>query len=216
VPGLLEDGRAKWRGKSANLGWAKRHVPIGVAASGPRALRMAGRVADVVWACTGIGREAVAQAMELIESGAHDASRSVDDLEIWWLAVLGVGNTYESAVDDIKCTLASQMFRFTLENKAVPPHLNDSVRNLVGGFHHHVHMSPGQQNPNAKLVEDLGLTDYLAGRQAVAGTVDQCVQRIKDAASYGEHRHGSPWATRRRTLRPNACNKSWPGWGTRS
>ena len=107
------------------------------------------------------------------------------------MAVLGIGDSYEKAVDDIKFSLAAQarlMFRYTLENKAVPAHLADDVRRLTEGFHHHAHMSPGQQNPNAKLVEDLGLTDYLSERLAVAGTVDQCVQRIREVGKYGVHR----------------------------
>jgi alkanesulfonate monooxygenase SsuD/methylene tetrahydromethanopterin reductase-like flavin-dependent oxidoreductase (luciferase family) len=64
VRALLETGTAEWEGRTAYLDYDHPPVPIAMPASGPRALRLAGRVADIVWVCTGFHAEAMAAARE--------------------------------------------------------------------------------------------------------------------------------------------------------
>ena len=191
VRDLLQQGTAPWRGRVTRLDWAKRHVPIGMPASGPRALRLAGRLADIVWVCTGIEPDPVAEAYALLEEGAREVGRSLEDLEVWWVAHLNVGDSYEAAIEELKFSLASYahiIFRFTLEGKAVPDDLADALRSLCDGYQSQFHVTPGGVNPNAQLVDQLGLTDYLANRLAIAGSVDQCLQRIQEVRRYGVDR----------------------------
>ena len=188
---LLEHGTTTWEGREARLEWARPRVPIGMPASGPRALRLAGRVADIVWVCTGIEPEPVAEAYELLEQGAREAGRPLDDLEIWWVALLNIGDSYENAVDELKFALASYahiIFRYTLDGKAVPPELADGVRRLCDGYQSRFHVAPGGINPNGQLVDSLGLTDYLARRLAIVGSVDQCVRRVLELRRAGVER----------------------------
>jgi alkanesulfonate monooxygenase SsuD/methylene tetrahydromethanopterin reductase-like flavin-dependent oxidoreductase (luciferase family) len=42
---------------------------------------------------------------------------------------------------------------------------------------------PGSDN--VKMIEDLGLVDYLADRFAIVGTVDDCIRKIEAAAEAG-------------------------------
>ena len=191
VRALLEKGESTWKGREAHLSWARGQIPIGLPASGPKALRMAGRLADVVWVNTGIDPEPVAQAYELLEQGAKEAGRTLDDIEVWWVALPNIGESYEAAVDELKFALASYahiIFRFTLEGKAVPEHLSEKVRQLCDGYQSRFHVTPGGVNPNAQLVDQLGLTDYLAGRLALVGTPEQCIQRIQEVRKYGVER----------------------------
>ncbi len=191
VRALLEEGRATWRGREASLTWAKGRIPIGMPASGPRALRMAGRLADIVWVNTGIQPEPVAQAYELLEQGAKEAGRSLEDLEVWWVALPSIGDSYEGAVDELKFALASYahiIFRFTLDGKAVPPHLEERIRRLCDGYQSRFHVTPSGVNPNAQLVDELGLADYLAHRLAIVGTAEQCLQRIQEVRRHGVER----------------------------
>ena len=188
---LLEHGTTSWNGRDARVTWADRRIPIGMPASGPRALHMAGRLADIVWVCTGLQPEPVGEAYELLEAGAREAGRSLNDIEVWWVTLLNVRESKQSAVDELKFALASYahiIFRFTLEGKAVPPHLADRVRQLCDGYQSRFHITPGEENPNAQLVDQLDLTEYLADRLAIAGTVDQCVQRIREVGRHGIQR----------------------------
>ena len=43
---MHQDRISSWRRKEFCLGWAKRRIPIGMVVSGPRAMRMEGRLAD--------------------------------------------------------------------------------------------------------------------------------------------------------------------------
>ena len=56
-------------------------TPIYIAATGPRAMRVAGEVCDGAVLMTGIHPNAVAEARELIADGARSAGRNPDDIE---------------------------------------------------------------------------------------------------------------------------------------
>ena len=156
---------------------------------------MAGRLADIVWVCTGLQPEPVGPAYELLEAGARESGRSLEDLEIWWVALLNVCESKDAAIEELKFALASYahiIFRFTLQGKAVPAHLADSVRQLCDGYQSRFHITPGETNPNAQLVDQLGLTEYLADRLTIAGTVDQCLQRMQEVSRHGIDRLSFP------------------------
>lgn len=181
VRALLEEGVAEWEDRTVYLDYDHPPVPIAMPASGPRALRLAGRVADIVWVCTGVHPEAVAAARAHLAQGAAEAGRTLEDLDVWWITLLNVGPPRREAIEQLKFSLASYahiIFRYTLDGKAVPPPLADPIRRLVDGYQSRFHIRAGEVNPHAKLVEDLGLTDYLADRLAIAGTVDECLERL--------------------------------------
>jgi 5,10-methylenetetrahydromethanopterin reductase len=182
VKALLTEGVAEWEGHTAYLDYPHPPVPIAMPASGPRALHLAGQVADIVWVCTGVQPEAVAAAREHLAQGAAAAGRRLEDLDIWWVALLNVGPSRQEAIEQLKFSLASYahiIFRYTLEGKAVPPELADAIRQLVDGYQSRFHIQSGEVNPNAQLVDDLDLSDYLADRLTVAGTVDECLERLQ-------------------------------------
>lgn len=188
VRALLEEGTAEWEERTIHLDYDHPPVPIAMPASGPRALRLAGRVADIVWACTGVQPEAIAAAREHLAQGAVEAGRRLEDLDIWWVALLNVGPPRQEAIEQLQFSLASYahiIFRHTLEGKAVPPELAEPMRRLVEGYRSRFHIRPGEVNPNAQLVEDCGLTDYLADRLAIAGTVEECLTRLKTLQELG-------------------------------
>ena len=94
-------------------------------------------------------------------------------------------------LDELKFALASYahiIFRCTLEDKAVPLDMADGIRRLCDGYQSRFHIAPGGINPNAQLVDSLGLTEYLARRLAIVGSVDQCVQRVRELRRAGVER----------------------------
>jgi 5,10-methylenetetrahydromethanopterin reductase len=188
VRALLKEGTAEWEGRIIHLDYSHPPVPIAMPASGPRTLRLAGRIADIVWVCTGVQPEVIATAREYLAQGAAEAGRRLEDLDIWWVALLNVGPPQAEAIEQLKFSLASYahiIFRYTLEGKAVPPELAEPIHRLVEGYRSRFHIRAGEANPNAQLVEDLGLTDYLADRLAVAGTVEECLVRLRALQELG-------------------------------
>lgn len=176
------DGASKWRGKDCYLGWAKRRIPIGMAVSGPRAMRMAGRLADVVWVCFGIQDHEIALAKQYLEEGAREAGRSLADIDVWWMVQFNIAGSRAEAVEPIKANLATSghiIFRYTLEGKTVPAQFQEGAQQLARRY------QPTRHFDNVTLTDDLGLTDYLVDRLAIVGTVEDCVERIKDLERLG-------------------------------
>src|SRR5262249_14579339 len=83
--GLLREGTAVWGGHTLTLPWAgPRRIPIVMSAHASRSLRLAGRIADGVVIRLVSSPGVVAGSLELLEAGARDAGRSVDELEVWF------------------------------------------------------------------------------------------------------------------------------------
>ena len=185
---LLEQGSTDLEGSTAKLTWGSRHIPIGIPVSGPKGFHMAGRLADIVWVALGLVPEIIQEAQEVMRAGAEEAGRSLDDIDVWWYAPVGIGESRRKAIDAMKGILSTVAFvslRFTLVGKFVPDDVAESVRQFISGYRSVSHASPADENPNVKLMERLGLTDYFADRFAIAGTPQECAQQIKDLEPRG-------------------------------
>jgi len=76
---------ARFGETAGRLGYAGgRRIPVLMAASGPKAIEVAGEVADGVLLLVGSNRGIVQRALELLERGARRAGRKVEDLEVIW------------------------------------------------------------------------------------------------------------------------------------
>ena len=179
---LHEHGSSTWHGQPCYLGWAKRRIPIGMAVSGPRAMRVAGRLADIVWVCFGIQDEEIALAKQYLSEGAKEAGRSLDDIDIWWMVQFNIAGSRAEALEPIKANLATSghiIFRYGMDGKAVPSQYQAAAQELAGRY------QPTRHFDNVGLTDDLGLTDYLADRLSIVGTVEDCIQRMKELESLG-------------------------------
>lgn len=179
---LFDVGHTRYQGSDVRLKWVKRPIPIYLAADGPRALRLAGRVADGVVVGLGFLEETVPLVQKYLREGAQDAGRSVDDIDVWYMARAAVADRREDALRLVQPSLAAasaHAFRFSLNGKAVPDELVEPILELERRYDLTVHNVPGQANPNGQLVEELGLTDYLADRMAVVGTEAECVEKFQ-------------------------------------
>jgi 5,10-methylenetetrahydromethanopterin reductase len=68
-----------------------------MAASGPKAIELAGEIADGVLLLVGFNRGIVQRALEHLERGAKRAGRRLDDLEIVWAVRTGTATTTAAA-----------------------------------------------------------------------------------------------------------------------
>ena len=77
----------------------------------------------------------------------------------------------------------SHLSRFTTQGKHIPPDLLESVKALGARYRFEEHDKPDSQN--RRLVEELGLVDYLADRFAVAGSPRDCIRQLERAIEAG-------------------------------
>jgi 5,10-methylenetetrahydromethanopterin reductase len=179
---LLSGKPASWRGVSAHLPWVRKRVPVYAAASGPVALRAAGAVADGAFVNYGLGREHVSQARALMAAGAKEAGRPSSDIDVWSIACLDVSEKREAALEKLGNILgfvAAYILGPDPKGRGVPPELVAAVRELRRSY------TTRQREMDPTLVKRLGLFDYLRARLAIAGTPDDCIGQVREAAAAG-------------------------------
>src|SRR5262247_1670045 len=186
IRSLLATGRATYHGATATLTWKRARVPLYLAASGPKTLRLAGQIADGVVIRTGITPEIVRDSIAQVRAGAQEAGRDPVAVDMWWWPDVNVAASYREGVEEIKMSLAAagnHLSRFTTEGKHIPPDLLEKVKILGQRYAFSSHTLPS--SPNNRLIEELGLVDYLADRFAFVGTPAQCIEKLEAAAEAG-------------------------------
>ncbi len=85
VKSLLAGKTVDWSGTPGRLAYASgRPIPVLMAASGPKAIEMAGEMADGVLLLVGFNRGIVETALTHLERGVGRSGRRLEDLEIIW------------------------------------------------------------------------------------------------------------------------------------
>ena len=156
-------------------------VPVWVAAAGPRALRVAGSVADGVILGAGFDLRVVGWARGQIALGAHEAGRDPADIELIGAGIACVADDGKRAREIARGRLANrahQNFRFTLET--VPPDERAGVQRFMDAFD--VTKKIDERSDPALV------TGYLSHRFSIAGTPGECIQRIRELEQVGIRR----------------------------
>lgn len=191
VRGLLERGRAHWDGRELELPWAgPRHIPILVSAHAPRSLRLAGRVGDGVVIGLGISPEAVAGSLELVEAGAREAGRRLDDLEVWFTSFWWVDEQPGKAKADGAWSATAFALHFAdsgVEGKLIPDELHAPLLEVGKAYDLGSHGRPTEEQKAAyvELADRLGVGEYLRRRFLFAGTPAEVEQQIRAAVHAG-------------------------------
>lgn len=185
----LTRGRpAAWRGTEVVQRWAPGETPVWMAAEGPRTLRAAGRSADGVILSNSLTREAYTRNVGHIAEGAAEAGRDPGDIEIWCMANVVPARTEAEGIRQVRSVLAgtaNHVFRFTTEGKGLPDDLVPKVEELKRRYDSAHHASPETAAHNASLVDELGLTGWLAGHSTVAGPIGHCAERLAAIEEFG-------------------------------
>jgi 5,10-methylenetetrahydromethanopterin reductase len=98
VRALLAGDTVDFSGTPGRLGYAaKRRIPVIMAASGPKAIEVAGEVADGVLLLVGFNRGIVETALGYLERGVKKSGRRLEDIEIMWAVRTGTAATTAEA-----------------------------------------------------------------------------------------------------------------------
>lgn len=150
---------------------------IVVAANGPRTLAMADEVADVV--VSGNGTDPAS-----IEALVARSPRA----EPWVVSRTSIGPDPDHALDELLPLLASganHVFAAPRNRAALPPAALAGVEELRARYDYAAHGRSTTDNANARLVDELGLRELLAGRFATVGDARTVAQRFRGLAAAG-------------------------------
>jgi 5,10-methylenetetrahydromethanopterin reductase len=191
IKALLKGTPASLGGKglpatTAHLPWIRRAPPVFIAASHPGPLRAAGRTADGVFANYGLAAENIRDSEALIAEGLSSAGRHADGFEIWQIAALDCSEDRREARGKIGAMLAFLAGYVIgdkhLEARGVPRALREPLLELRRRYS----TRPGEAD--IRLVEELGLFDYLSRRLAICGDPQDCLAQALAAKSAGARR----------------------------
>jgi 5,10-methylenetetrahydromethanopterin reductase len=186
VRSLLRGEPIDWEGSTIEPLVRARPVPLYYSASGPRALALAGELADGVVLHVGSDLGAVRVKIAAVRAAALAAGRDPAGIDVWGYSYCAVRGSRAEALDDVKAFLASAAafgMRPAHAMEAVPEHLKEKVRELQRRYDVTQHTVPGGRN--AQLVDELGLAEFLAGRTTVAGSPAEVQEQVAGLAEAG-------------------------------
>ena len=146
--GLFEGGRVKYQEEkrermiqflNPDSGWIniKDKIDVFVAASGPKALEMAGEVADGVILFGAVGDSLLEYALQHVRKGAEKSGRTMDDIYVMLSTaahVCGPDDSLESMQEAVGAYVTSQCNIFALSASKNPEALPQDVREDIMNF----------------------------------------------------------------------------------
>ena len=193
VQGLTAGETVSYRGKPMRLSWNPPRVPVFPGVTGPKMLRMAGRVADGLIVGGGVSEgEKVQRQLAQARAGAEEAGRDMGELEVWWLTRVVPASSVEAGIDMMRDYLAG-FGAHGFENPAVraeaPKDILEKIEVLEREYRWDLHLagqSAGEEvSINAALLERLGIKEWLAKRFAITGPPETCIAGLRELVDAG-------------------------------
>lgn len=182
--------------EGSSLVWldpAVPRVPVEIAATGPQALRMAGRVGDRVALMVGADTERVAWAIQQVREGARDAGREPSSVGITAFTSVAVTEGSDGARErELVVPFVAVGSRFRVMDRAVRGHTSDKERAVLEGMIDTYDISQHAQGGQGRGGLD---EDYIAN-YTIIGEPDYCLERLGALADLGVDRfvlsHSTP------------------------
>ena len=161
-----------------------------MSAHGPRALRLAGEIADRVICGLGILPEVVSGCLELVSEGAESAGRTLADLEVWFTCFWFVDSEPGAALAEggwAATAFALHFARGRVDGKFVPEEYRDGIARLGEQYDLVTHgkVTGDLKRQYVERADALGIGDYIRGRFMFCGTPDEVESQIRAAMAAG-------------------------------
>ncbi len=159
-------------GKELRSNWNRPHIPVLLAADGPRTLELAGELADGAIVGSGLTADVVQWGLENIRRGMVKAGRRPGEVSLWVDGICNIADTTAEARETARRRIHIRInHNFRYGYHAVPPeHLAECER--YRREYNEGDVGPGSHN--AELI-----TDYMIDRFSIAGTPDECLKRLQ-------------------------------------
>lgn len=186
IRGLLKGEQVVYRGVTIRMPRSERVVPIYLAASGPKTLRLAGELADGVLINAGLFPEVVKDSLQYVQEGAAAAGRDGRDIDVWFFAAASIHHDRQQALAEVKTTVAGiAAYAFhPPEGKRLPPEFVPAIERLRSEYDIMRHLLP-DSTYHPRLADELGVGDYLLDRFAISGTSEDCRRKLDGLRKQG-------------------------------
>ena len=192
VKGLIAGEEVSYRGNSFKSQFpgeaAPPDIPVYVACSGPKVLRMAAQVADGLIITMGFSAEDVLYIRGIIEEACAEVGRSPDELDIWWNAYVVFAPSVEEAMEKSLGWSMSWITMTTLEGKGIPEEYKEPLRRMTWDGHDltAAYKTANRHSTMVGRAKEVGLYDWLISRSPrLFGTPDDINRRLEELAEMG-------------------------------
>ena len=190
VKALLAREAVDFGGTPGRLGYASgRSIPVIMAASGFKAIELAGEVADGVMLLVGFHSGIVDACMTHLERGARRGGRKVEDLEVVWAVRTGLAETTAEARRQARPTvvhsgiLSSRSRWLEHTGIAIPEYeIPDAVKRIYPDLSHAANWD--EAIAATSFVPDEVIAE-LCDALGLIGTPADCAQRIAEMTACG-------------------------------
>lgn len=173
-------------------------VPIMIGATGPRNLRLAGGVADIVQLEVGVTEAAIRWGIDHVRAGAEDAGRDPSEVEISIVCAMWLADERDEA--RARCRWAAASAANHIEEvmarggaHGMPEEMTSVVERRRAGRNGDSRVSPGfgrhthsyDTHLEGSEAEGAFLTDELIDNFAIAGDAARCRERLQALARIG-------------------------------
>ena len=172
--------------KEFRIRWlAGEPIPIMIGATGPRNLRLAGAVADIVQMEVGVTEAGIRWGLEQVFAGAEDAGRDRDEIEISIVCAMWVSDDIDEARTRCRwaATSASNHIEEVMRRPGhgMPQEMTNIVERRRASSYRHDY----DKHLEASEVEDAFLTDELIDSFGIAGDAKRCRERLQALRDLG-------------------------------
>jgi 5,10-methylenetetrahydromethanopterin reductase len=175
--------------ETSRLAWVSRDlpkVPLMLAASGPKMMRLAARLADGVVLAVGAEPNRIAKAIETVRT--ERVRVGLDPLDFTIFAYISVVPDHDrAAARQLVSGNVASFARFTAMHGTVTGDVSDGDRTVYQRLHDSYTMRGHMRHGSPQSTH---LTDDFIDRFAVVGPADECVDRIVQLARLGVDRFG--------------------------
>jgi alkanesulfonate monooxygenase SsuD/methylene tetrahydromethanopterin reductase-like flavin-dependent oxidoreductase (luciferase family) len=184
VRSLMAGEEVDLDGTPVRIRWASEHVPLLMAATGPRNLRLAGALADIAMLQVGVHRAGVRWAIDQVRAGAEEAGRDPEEVEIALFCGMWVSDDLDEARTETRWAAACAANHLGDVMRRVPDHgLPEELTRLVQARTQAYDYYEGHLDSSA---EHTGwLTGELIDDFAVTGPAERCLERIRELETLG-------------------------------
>lgn len=173
-----EDG--SWQGRTYKLAQPLPPTPVYLAVSQPRMCRLAGRYADGAIVMGPAQPDVLARQLAWIEEGVAAAGRDRSDVRVCFVTPLSAHDDRGAALADVR-SWASAQARLQADAPELPASLvpfSEEIARAKADYDYAEHLS-------TRAHHRATVSDELVYTLAVAGTPEECVERVRALADTG-------------------------------
>jgi 5,10-methylenetetrahydromethanopterin reductase len=185
IKGLLKGDEVNFEGKmykttKAQVNFPVRNdIPVYIASRSPMNLELAGELADGALLASYASNEQIAYAIERVKAGAKKAGRNPASIKLIGWVYTSISEDSEIAINNVRPFVTQALINTSLEMYPM------MFRGFPQGVQKFVESCKAAGDLRSANADRKYLTDDVIKRFSVAGTPEECVEKIRSIAGLG-------------------------------